>query len=194
MPVSSPWRIEDVSDIVLLILRENASRGQSQLSGVTRLQKLTFLMTQDPRYADLVRRNRAPEVEFEAYKMGPFTPDIYEAIETLASFQPPLLVASREASGTDALETARFVEEVDLDGQEPRGRTQPRPTEYRLTPEGHRVAEALWQDAPVELQAILKDVLAKYGRLSLRDLLRQVYLGYPEMTVRSEIRSELGLP
>lgn len=193
MPAASRLRIEDVSDIVLLILREHAFRGQSHLSGITRLQKLAFLLTRDPRYLTLVRQNEAPDLTFEAYKMGPFTPDIYEALETLASFQPPLIQASREASGTDALETARFVEEVDLDEQEAGGRTQPRPNEYRLTPEGRRVADALWNDAPVELQAALKEILASYGRLPLRELLRRVYTAYPEMTVRSEIRGELGL-
>lgn len=193
MPTSAPWKIEDVSDLLLLILRANASTGRSQLSGVTRLQKLAFLVTQDARYAHLVRSGDAPDVDFEPYKMGPFTPDIYEAVETLATFQPPLVVASRDVTGFDAMETARYVDEVDLDAHEAIGRSQLRPMEFRLTDEGRRVADALWRDCPPELRSVITEVVAKFGRLPLRELLRRVYASHPEMTIRSEIRGDLGL-
>jgi hypothetical protein len=189
----STWQIEDVSDLLLLVLRANEAAGRSRLLGITRLQKLLFLITRDARYADLARRGEAPDIDFEPYKMGPFTPEIYEGIETLASFQPPLLNSSPETGGFDALETARYVDEVDLDSQEPRGGAAYRPQEYRLTQDGKRVANALWADAPVELQAAVSDVVAKFGKLPLRELLRRVYISHPDMTVRSEIRSSLGL-
>jgi hypothetical protein len=187
------WQIEDVSDLLLLILRANSSLGLPRLSGVTRLQKLVFLTTRDSRYTDLVRRGIAPDVDFEPYKMGPFTPDIYEAVETLATFRPQLLEATAESSGVDALEAARYVEELDLDSRQASGSRPPRPMEYRLTESGKRVADALWADAPPELQEAVQDVLHQYGRLPLRELLRRVYVAHPDMTVRSEIKRDLGL-
>ena len=187
------WRIEDLSDLLLLVLRANAEAGRSLLAGVTRLQKLVFLATRDLRYAALVQRGEAPDVDFEPYKMGPFNPDIYEGVETLATFQPPLVSATADVSASEALETARYADEVDLDAYAGAVRTQRRPVEYRLTSEGRRVADALWRDAPEDLRAEIGDVVGKYGRLPLRELLRKVYQEHPDMTVRSEIRGDLGL-
>lgn len=72
---TATWRIEDVSDLLLLVLRANTSAGRSRLAGITRLQKLVFLVSEDPHYRDLVRLGEAPDVDFEPYKMGPFTPE-----------------------------------------------------------------------------------------------------------------------
>src|SRR4051794_9049062 len=107
------WKIEDVSDLLLLVLRANADAGRSRLAGATRLQKLVFLVSEDPQYRDLVKRSEAPELDFEPYKMGPFTPDIYEGVEALASFKPALLTATIDPTSSDALESARYAEETD---------------------------------------------------------------------------------
>jgi hypothetical protein len=125
--------------------------------------------------------------------MGPFTPDIYEGVEALASFNPPLVEARGETTGIDAIETARYLEEVDLDGQVPLGRSQIRPMEYRLTEKGRRVANALWDGAPTDLKEAIQDVISTFGSLPLQELLRRVYSAHPDMTVRSEIRGSLGL-
>lgn len=71
-------------------------------------------------------------------------------------------VASRDVANFDAgaLETARFVEEVDLDALETAGRSEPRPMEYRLTKEGRAVADALWRDAPSELRTVISASMA----------------------------------
>jgi hypothetical protein len=192
MPTAT-WRIEDVSDLLLLVLRANTSAGRSRLAGITRLQKLVFLVSEDPHYRDLVRLGEAPDLDFEPYKMGPFTPEIYEGVEALASFRPALLAVSDDPASSDVLEAARYAEEVDLDAYTSRARTVQRPTEYRLTQDGKRVADALWHDAPERLRDAITRVVAKYGGLPLRELLRRVYQDHPTMTVRSEIREDLGL-
>jgi len=160
-------------------------------SGITRLQKLAFLATEDPSYADLAVKGEAPAIEFEAYKMGPFTPEIYEAVDTLTSFDPPLIRATPgTVEGQDEVETAHYVAEMDLDQMTTPG---PRPNTFTLTYDGSKVGKRLWDDAPVELQSVLTTLVQQFGRMPLRDLLRFVYTAHPEKTSRSEIKAQLGL-
>jgi hypothetical protein len=126
--------------------------------------------------------------------MGPFTPEIYDAIQVLAAFTPPLVKASNVADEEpDQIELARYVDELDLDLNEPPG-SPPRPTLFELTADGRRVADWIWSRLPNDLSDVVRDVERDYGRLPLRELLRRVYERFPAMTTRSEIKGQLGLP
>lgn len=186
--VAAQVKIDTPTDLVLLVLRASGAH----VAGITRLQKLVFLVTQDPEYAQLVRRNEAPDVRFSPYKMGPFNADLYEAVETLQSFRPSLLSAAEASSGIDEVETSRFIEDNDLDRSEP-AYGQPMPTIFRLTPQGKTLAGKLWEIASPDLQRAIERVVRQYGNLPLRELLRRVYTQYPQWTSRSEIRDQLGL-
>jgi len=187
-------QIDSVSDLVLLILLENEDRGARGLAGITRLQKLVFLLSQSTEYVRLLGSGSAPDVRFEPYRMGPFTPEIYQAIDVLVDFRPNLITADRGTrERADDVELDRYIDEVDLDRSEPAVSTDPRPTTFVLTDAGRRVARALAKEAPQPLVDALQRVIGEYGGLSLVELLRRVYRAYPSMTVRSEIRSQLGL-
>jgi len=186
--------IDAVSDLVLLMLLQNEERGVRRLAGITRLQKLIFLLSESPQYLDLVGQGLAPEVHFEPYRMGPFTSEIYQAIDVLADFRPSLISSDEGTRDrVDDVELDRYIDEVDLDRSEPPVTTDPRPTTFRLTDPGRLVARALAESAPQPLIQALKQVISEYGGLSLNELLRRVYTAYPKMTERSEIRSQLGL-
>jgi hypothetical protein len=193
MTVAGRIRSDSPSDLVLLLLYANDPTGNRSWSGVTRLQKLAFLASKDPTYEKLARQGDAPMLQFEAYKMGPFTSELYEALQTLTGFEPPLVFADAGSpADQDDVETARYVDEVDLDYP---GVTSsaPRPTSFRLSSEGKIVARRLWEDAPVELQQLLKDLTARFGQMPLRQLLRYVYTTHKDYTINSEIKDQLGL-
>ena len=186
--------IDSVTDLVLLVLREGEKRGSSQLSGTTRMQKLLFLISRSPEYQDLVLEKQAPPLQFRPYRMGPFTPDIYDAIDALATFKRPLIL-TKPGSGwqQESVELDKYVDEVDLDRSEPAAASDPRPTVYALTDDGRKVADYLTDHAPKQLRVVLGRVVSEYGKLGLSELLRRVYSQFPEMTERSEIRGQLGL-
>jgi hypothetical protein len=189
--MTTRFRADTPTDLVLLLLYANQRQGTKSWSGITRLQKLAYLATEDPIYADLADKGEAPAIEFEAYKMGPFTPEIYEAVDTLTSFHPPLIRATPgSVAGQDEVETAHYVEEMDLDQMTTAG---PRPNTFTLTEDGSTVGKRLWDDAPPELQTVLTRLVRQFGRMPLRDLLRFVYTTHPDKTFRSEIKAQLGL-
>lgn len=184
--------VDAVSDLVLLILLANKrALGQSQLAGSTRLQKLLFLLTESGEYRQLQRTETVPDVRFEPYKMGPFTAKLYEAIDLLTSFDPPLVVATPASSESpDQVELSQYFDEVDLD----RGSAAtPRPATYELTADGSQVAEYLWQVSPVPLQNSLQRVVKSFAGMPIRELLRYVYTNFPSMTLKSEIRRSIGM-
>jgi hypothetical protein len=192
-PVSdSATPIDSVSDLVLLLLYANSRlRQRGPLSGSTRLQKLLFLLTVSPAYERLMTAHLAPEVTFEPYKMGPFTPEVFRAVDLLSSFNPPLIDATPAVSGSsDDTELYRYVDDVDLDRTTG---TSPRPATYALTHSGETIASLLWSGASEDLRDQVTGVVKEYGGLAIRELLRYVYAKYPGMTERSEIKGELGL-
>jgi hypothetical protein len=191
MAMATRFRADTPSDLVLLLLYAGRLQGQQFWSGITRLQKVAYLATEEPAYAALAGRGEAPALEFEAYKMGPFTPDIYEAVDTLTSFEPPLVdAAPGSVAGQDEIETQRYIDEVDPD--EAIG-AAPRPNRFTLTSSGTKVGQRLWEDANPELREVISGLVRRFGRMPLRDLLRYVYLAHPEKTTRSEIKGQLGL-
>lgn len=182
--------IDSLTDLILLLMRANEERGRAHFSGTTRLQKLVFLITQSPAYQALEQKQLAPQVRFEPYRMGPFNPDIYEAIQVLTDFEPPLLSARASSSEQDSLELGHYAQQVALDAIQ---YGTPRPATFNLTPAGKRVADRLWEDADPALRDEITTTMRGFGALPLRDLLRRVYQMRPDMTTRSEIRESLGL-
>jgi hypothetical protein len=186
--------IEDASDLVLLVLHANEHELRRPLQSATRLQKLLFLLTESPEYRALWTEKDGP-LHFRPYKMGPFTAEIYEGLEVLGTFQPALVEATPSGkAGSEDVEVAEYADEIDLDDPSSRSDEYVYPAEYRLTSDGKQVAQRLWDDAPEMLRGRIESIVRKYGRLSLRELLRTVYADYPTMTIRSEIREQLGTP
>lgn len=185
-------KVDAVSDLVLLILFANKqAHGQSQVAGTTKLQKLLFLLTESDEYRRLRDVGALPRVQFEPYKMGPFAAKLYEAVDLLATFDPPLVVATPAyPDSPDQVELSQYVDEVDLD----RGwAATPRPATYALTSEGNRVAEYLWRLAPAPLRESTQRTVKSFAGMPIRELLRYVYSHFPAMTLKSEIKSDLGM-
>lgn len=190
------FAIDAPSDLVLLLLKSSRDEGYGPISGTTRLQKLLFLLSQSDEYADLARKGDVPPLAFRPYRMGPFTPDVYDAVDLLAEFEPPLIEVAQggRVDREGDLELDLYVDEWDLDRAQPPVSSVPRPTTYQLTREGKQVADALWTSAPVELRHEISHVMRDFGHLDLRSLLRLVYARYPRYTTRSEIKSQIGMP
>jgi len=185
--------IDSVTDLTLLLLLDAENEGQQSLAGTTRLQKLLFLLAQRPDYQALVDQGKAPQLQFQPYRMGPFTPDVYEAVELLEEFDPPLIAVAESRSREGELELDRYVDEIDLDRFEPAVSRAPRPTLYRLTADGRKVARELKANADPVLRGAISAITGEFGALPLRELLRRVYRDYPAFTSRSEIKEKLGL-
>lgn len=164
-------------DLILLLLAapSRVRSANDRIHGITRLEKLLFLADKETKVAGKVDK----AFQFKPYDYGPYSKEIYEAVELL---EEAMLVGEErvfEGQSLDEMEEAVG------------GHYEAEGTERRLflTNEGKAVAGLLAKqhpDVPRELSAI-KD---KYAGMPLRRLIRYVYGTYPEYAEASKIRDQ----
>jgi len=171
------------ADLVLLLLAAPTKHEalQFRCNGITRLEKLLFLVDQET--------NLDAEIDetfpFEPYHYGPYSKEVFDAVDMLESLQ--LLDEQRVqvASGLDLGEEAEILDEFDLNEDEYVER------QLFLTQDGRDVARVLSKQLSPTGQAALTKIKDRYGEMSLRSLLRYVYATYPEFTTKSRIRDRI---
>lgn len=165
-----------IQDLMVLLLHQPGPAGRDAIRGVTRLQKLLFVL----------ERELGVGNAFYAYNYGPFSTEVLDAVAALqiAGF------IGEHRSRAARPSFADMVAHVEH-------RAGPRPDAmevFALTPEGHEAAERLRRS-----RAIYEDLFAAVGRIrqqwdlqSLDELVERVYEEYPEYTERSVIRHQVA--
>jgi hypothetical protein len=174
----------DREDVILLILEANERLLKKvALNGVTRLEKLLFLLDRETDFEGI-----ADFFYFEPHHFGPFSKEVYEATEFLSSCE---LIEIREKSYSSLYETsdeAKLLSEIsDTDES---GTERPNVTEkqFVLTDNGRKVArimrDAVAKRRPADIEQLDRLVL-RYANWPLNHLIRYVYRQHPDMTVKS---------
>lgn len=178
-------------NLVLLLvgLREDGLPGDS-VGGITRLQKLLFLLEQEC--------GLTPDGDgfnFAAYKAGPYSSQLYDDLNFLENLD--FLEGEIEGETTDAeaaeVDLLDFDELMGSDNDEgPAAADAYEERHFQITDKGRHHIEALIESG--EYEPVLKGIRrikSKYGHHSLNDLLYYVYTTYPDMTTESEIKEQV---
>lgn len=170
----------DREDIVLLLLQANqAQSGSPEFKGITRLEKMIFLLANENGVSS------AEEFKFEPYKFGPFSRDIYEAIDYLQGIDL-VLVSEKPIPSYYATTEEEML--ADSDSDEDSAAVTAYEKTFCLTEKGKIVADklhAIWQQMyPTELSNIEANV-QRYSSLPLSQLIRYVYHRFPRMAEKS---------
>ena len=188
---------KNVSRRTLLFLFLGVDPNPNGLGGITRLQKLMFLLEREEGVDSI------DGFEFEPYKAGPYSPQLYDDLEFLENLDYIEGEVAAEASEPEAVEVDRLsfdhlmgeeVEQtsdgIDVDGPASADTFEER--RFRLSESGRIRIEALLDSEDIApLIEKIRRVKSKFGRYSLNDLLYYVYRKYPEMTTESEIRDRI---
>ena len=171
----------EIDDVIVLLLGAPTRLASlhNQLSGVTRLEKLVFLVERETAMKELLEE----DTDFVPYNFGPFSSKVYKAIDSLVAYD---LI---EDSGSITEDPDDSWEQVWVIGSERDDRYTTR--DFRLTNRGERYYDALTRDLPKQYLVELSGFKDQFGPLPLRQLVRYVYLRYPQMTERSLIRDEV---
>lgn len=178
MAEESPIQTDDA--VVLLLGAPGGREAQGHLEGVTRLEKLIFLLERET----LAREWITELAEFRSYRFGPFSSKVYEAVDKLTAAD--MLRDSAKSSGDveDRWESvSALMDEGDLDPYTTR--------DFALTERGQRYYRALLSELPSNAERVLSEFKDRFARLPLRQLVRYVYERYPQFTDQSEIRDEV---
>jgi hypothetical protein len=172
----------EVDDAIVLLLGAPSKLAQlaDRMQGITRLEKLVFLLERETGLRDLLTE----KPEFIAYNFGPFSAKVYQAVDTLAAAG---LITDSAASPGSAAETWESFAAIDDAAPDDPYATR----DFQLTERGHRYYDALIQQLSPEVVQELSQLKARFGSLPLRQLVRYVYERYPAYTERSLIRDEI---
>ena len=178
MTNTDPLETDDA--IVLLLGAPGGKERPGYLEGVTRLEKLIFLLERETPARDWMTE----KADFRSYRFGPFSSKIYEAADTLAAAG----IIKDSAKTADDVEdrwesVTALVDEADVDPYTART--------FELTDRGKKYYDVLVDELPANAEQVLGDFKSKFGRLPLRQLVRYVYERYPQFTDQSEIRDEI---
>ena len=169
----------ETDDLVVLVLGAPGPPGQpgGRIEGITRLEKLIFLIEQEQKPQWLTE-----DVGFESHNFGPFSAKIYTAVDTLSAAD--LLKDSGEfspSSGEDAWEAEHIIG----------AQTQYATRNFELTEKGLRYYKALLNELPDGVEKDLSEFKKKFAALPLRQLIRYVYERHPGYTTKSIIRDDI---
>ena len=188
MSEKEPIEIQlDPEDIILLLLEANQKLlGKETLSGITRLEKILFLLQKETSFEGVVSF-----YDFTPHNFGPFSKEVYEALEFLEGCGL-IEVRDRVHSSYYANVGEILLLQEISEGEVPEATTGSNAgvTEkfFLLTKDGHTVAqklrEAIKGRRPKDMEE-LNGIIRRYGNLPLNQLIRYVYRRYPKMTVKS---------
>jgi uncharacterized protein YwgA len=148
-----------------------------QLEGITRLEKLIFLMERETELGEMLTESP----EFKAHHFGPFSVKIYQAVETLVAAGIVDDSANPSLSPEDAWEYTHLVG----DSESFTSRT------FKLTERGRKYYLALIRELPIGAEDAATKFKARFGGLPLKQLVRYVYERYDEYTDKSIIRDKI---
>jgi hypothetical protein len=189
-------------DLLLLLIGVDDGAAQEGLGGVTRIQKLLYLLESEEHILPT-----GEGFKFEAYKAGPYSPRIYDDLELLEN----LGFLRRSATDTESEVSIEASDpekaEVDLTFEQLMGPDDvlssisdeivPTADSYKesrfyLTALGKQRMEQLLANEDFRpFVAGIRKVKSRFARYSLNDLLYYVYTRHPEMTTESEIKEKV---
>lgn len=170
----------EVDDLIILLLGAPESRGESsgRLEGITRLEKLIFLLEQEEKVPWLTE-----DVGFVSHNFGPFSEKIYKAVDVLAAADL-IRDSGRIARSTeDTWESSNIIGDTDRDLYATR--------DFELTSLGREYYRALVAELPDGTENLLRDFKRRFASRPLRHLIRYVYERYPAYTDKSIIKDDV---
>lgn len=177
----------DREDVILLLLEANERLlGKDSISGITRLEKLLFLLEEQTDFEGI-----AEFYHFEPHNFGPFSKEVYEAVEFLEGCG--LIEIGQKAylsfyASSDEAKLLSEISESDVPQELARQDVQTTEKLFCLTQDGMTVAGKLRQAVTASRSAdteALDGIILRYGNWPLNQLIRYVYRRYPQMTVKS---------
>ncbi len=175
--------VDTKADLVLLLLKDGS------VIGITRMQKLIFLMIKEGGFGKLVKGNSDP-FKYEAWRMGPFSSELFDEIEMLEGMSLVNVEPCNQKISEDVLEERKIIDafsnrNADITDSEANKR-------FSLSEKGEIISNKLFDTLESKYRNYLeKKTWNYYKHIPLFDLLNYVYKNYEGYTHNSEIKNNL---
>lgn len=174
-------RILETDDLIVLLLGAPSATPQlrDRLNGITRLEKLVFLLEEETDLEALM----SEASDFEAHHFGPFSSKVYSAVETLVAAGLLDQQTVPAGSSEDTWESANL-----LGTNEGVSYAERR---FKLTDRGRKYYQALLAEVPQDVPDRLGRFKDQFAAVPLRNLVRYVYQNHEKFTDKSLIRKQI---
>jgi len=171
----------ETDDAIVLILGAptEALAVTDRIEGITRLEKLLFLLERETPIGELLDETAA----FVSHHFGPFSTKVYKDVEVLSAAG---LITDSKSVADAPVDTWESTEIIGLEGDDPYATR-----DFELTDRGKRYYTALVSELPESAERDLAKFKDRFGALPLNQLIRYVYQKYPDYTDKSKIRDQV---
>jgi len=180
--------IESGADLVMALLYApgGTSRTGEEIRGITRIEKLIFLLLKESGF----EKQTGGEFSYEAYDYGPYSGELVDILDALKGEG---LVRARHAELESFKEVADGL--VVAVSRSSEADLKPKSVEiYGLTDRGEKVGEAIFKSLSKNERESIIDIKRRFNQAMLNDVLKYVYARYPKMVEKSKIMDQvLGL-
>ena len=177
--------IKSAADLIILLLYAKGSSRKinEEIKGITRMEKLIYLLLKEGGFEEILSK----EIKFEPYDFGPYSPEIYDLLESLKGMG---IVDVREERVSDIKDI------IDIYYAEAQGQIEESTDNimeiYSLSKDrGFKIADMLRKRATEDELKAIESIKTKYNNMKLNDLLRYVYKTYPDSAKKSKIIEEI---
>lgn len=175
---STPAAQPPIKELMVLLLHATNRQGSSAVRGITRLQKLLFVIEQQ----------LGSQSAFYAYNFGPFNEEVNDAARALevAGF-----IRSAEPVSSGPPSFKEMMAAVSERATPKSGKENA--VEFALSERGHDAAERLRNSSPryEQLFTFVEAVKKEWDIPNLDDLVAHVYATYPKYAEKSVIREDV---
>ena len=184
---NASWEPQSALDILLVLLYTEGPNGKlgEPIEGITRLDKIMFLLSETDEFKDIIKNGYI----FEADKFGPFAPELFDDIELLKQEGILEVVSERKAKGkaeiADDESMLKTIDEEDIQD------TEFLVKKYKLTEDGMNVANLIYNELSEKQKKRLNSIKKSFQNIDLTDLLHYVYTRYPETIEKSKIKEKV---
>ena len=169
-----------LADVILLLIASAGSESKRRwFRGITRLEKLVFLLREEH---DIEKWITEDKPQFIPYKLGPYSREVYAAVDFLNTYGLIEDSFSRDESSLDSIEVSLTMDPESIVYEERR---------FRLTDDGEAAVRSLRGIAEQEALTAIEACYAQFGEMPLTSLLRHIYTKYPRYTGKSIIRDQV---
>ena len=169
-----------LADVILLLIASAGSKNSgSWFRGITRLEKLVFLLKEE---YDIDQWISEDKPNFIPYKLGPYSRDVYAAVDFLSSYGLIEDSFSTGESSLDSIEATLTIEPDSMLYEERR---------FKLTDDGMTAVRELRKSADKKAIHAIEECYHRFGDIPLPTLLRQIYTRYPSFTGKSIIKDQV---
>ncbi|MHA1363288.1 MAG: hypothetical protein ACTSP1_12280 [Candidatus Freyarchaeota archaeon] len=185
MAGKSRLKVETGMDVLMVLLYAPGAKGEmgEKIRGITKLEKLIYLLWKEGGFDKYFKE----DFEFEAYKYGPYSVEIYDSIEALKEAGLLKTETRKYKSYVEIADATACVEQIgEADFEEDKTVEV-----YSLTEDGKKIGKMLFDSLSEEEKKNLIKIKTIYNSMPLTNLLRQIYTKYPEAAEKSVIKDKI---